>query len=266
MEREIFVHVPFRRLLQVRDKFLALGVGAEVYFSALDLEGHSVEEVKARLTPMVEGGVPFTLHAPFMDLNPGSVDPAVKEVTMRRWLQLLPLVEFVNARAVVVHPGFDHWRYGTLVEEWMDLAARSLLELMDKYPPHLVVAVENIFDRDPWVLKGLLERVNHPRVGHCFDVGHFLLFSGTDLETWFQALGPHLVELHLHDNRGDKDAHIAMGKGIAPWDRIFSLVEATGRDPFLVVEAHSEEDALESLKYLERRFYRGDFGEEGYGA
>ncbi len=254
MEREVFVHVPFRKLPQVREKFLSLGVGAEVYFSALDLEENGVEEMKAQLASMVEAGLAFTLHAPFMDLNPGSVDPAIRRVTMERWLGLLPLVEYLGARCVVVHPGFDHWRYGTLVEEWMEIAARSLLELMDQYPPDILVAVENIFDRDPWVLKGLLERVNHPRVGHCFDVGHFLLFSQVDLDTWFQALGPHLVELHLHDNHGDRDAHIAIGRGVAPWDRIFSLVEATGRDPIMVVEAHTEEDALESLMYLKKRF------------
>jgi len=254
VRREIFVHVPFGKLSQVRDKFLTLGVGAEVYFSALDLEGFSMEEMRERLAPMVEAELSFTLHAPFMDLNPGSVDPSIREVTMRRWLQLLPLVEYLSARCVVVHPGFDHWRYGTLVEEWLGIASQSLLDLMDQYPPDVLVAVENIFDRDPWVLKELLERINHPRVGHCFDVGHFLLFSQADLDTWFQALGPHLVELHLHDNHGDRDAHIAIGKGVAPWDKIFSLVEATGRDPIMVVEAHTEEDALESLKYLEERF------------
>ena len=254
MKKDLFVHVPFRRLPQVMDKFLALGVGAEIYFSALDLEEHTQEEMKAVLAPMVEAGLSFTLHAPFMDLNPGSVDPAIRKVTMGRWLGLLPLVEYLQARCVVVHPGFDHWRYGTLVEEWLDIASRSLQDLMDRYPPDVLVAVENIFDRDPWVLKELLERVDHPRVGHCFDVGHFLLFSQVDLDTWFQALGSHLVELHLHDNHGDRDAHIAIGKGVAPWDRIFSLVEATARKPIMVVEAHTQEDALESLRYLEGYF------------
>ena len=256
--RDVFVHVPFRELPRVREKFLTLGMAAEVYFSALDLDEHSVEEMRAELAPMVEAGLAFTIHAPFMDLNPGSVDPAIRDVTMKRWLQLLPLVEYLRARCVVVHPGFDQWRYGTLVEEWIDIAAGSLQALMDEYPPHVLVAVENIFDRDPWVLKALLERVDHPRVGHCFDVGHFLLFSETDLETWFQALGPHLLELHLHDNQGDRDAHWAIGRGIAPWDRIFSLVEATGRDPIWVVEAHTEKDALESLRYLERHFSRDE--------
>ncbi|RLE00226.1 MAG: sugar phosphate isomerase/epimerase [Aquificota bacterium] len=258
MSREIFVHVPYRKLREVKEKFLALGLSAELYFSALDLENCSLQEIKEELTPMVEAGLSFTIHAPFMDLNPGSVDPAIRKITLQRWLQLLPLVEYLQAKVVVVHPGFDHWRYGALVEEWTELALQTLLDIIDRYPPHLLVAVENIFDKNPWIIKTLLDRVNHPRVGHCFDVGHFLLFSKTDLDTWFQALGPHLLELHLHDNQGDRDAHMGIGRGIAPWDKIFSLVESTGRKPIMVIEAHSEEDALVSLEFLKKRLHPRD--------
>ncbi len=255
MSNEIFVHIPFRRLGGVKNKFLELGLSVELYFSAQDLEDHAPQKIKEELAPMVKAGLSFTLHAPFMDLNPGSVDPAIRKITLHRWLQLLPLVEYLQARCVVVHPGFDHWRYGALIEEWTEVAVQSLLDITDHYPPSVLVAVENIFDRDPWVLKNLLERVNHPRVGHCFDVGHFLLFAKTDLDTWFHALGPHLLELHLHDNRGDRDTHMGIGRGIAPWDKIFYLVEATGKKPLMVVEAHTEEDALVSLEYLKKRFH-----------
>ncbi|RLD99644.1 MAG: sugar phosphate isomerase/epimerase, partial [Aquificota bacterium] len=90
MSREIFVHVPYRKLRDVKEKFLALGLSAELYFSALDLENCSLQEIKEELTPMVEAGLSFTIHAPFMDLNPGSVDPAIRKITLQRWLQLLP--------------------------------------------------------------------------------------------------------------------------------------------------------------------------------
>jgi len=253
--KRLFVHVPYRKLREVRERLLELGISPELYFSALDLEGHDPTEIIEDLIPLKERGLSFTIHAPFMDLNPGSVDPAVRRLTLRRWLQLRSVVEFLQVFSVVVHPGFDHWRYGAAVEQWIDLAAGTILDLMEMYPSHVTVAVENIFERDPWTIKALLERVNHPRVGHCFDVGHFLLFGKVDLETWFAALGNSLVELHLHDNQGDRDAHMGMGTGIAPWDRIFSLVEKAGTNPLLVIEAHTEADALISLDFMKSRGY-----------
>jgi len=253
--KRLFVHVPYRKLREVRGRLLELGISPEIYFSALDLEGHGTEETIGDLAPLKEGGLSFTIHAPFMDLNPGSVDPAVRRLTLKRWLQLRPMVEFLQAQCVVVHPGFDHWRYGTVVEQWVELAAETISDLMEGYPSHVTVAVENIFEKESWTIKALLERVNHPRVGHCFDVGHFLLFGETDLETWFAALGDRLVELHLHDNQGDKDAHMGMGLGIAPWDKVFSLVERAGTNPLLVIEARTEEDALISLDFMISRGY-----------
>ncbi len=251
----LFVHVPYRKLGEAKEKLLGLAISPEIYFSALDLEGRGPGEIIGDLAPLKDGGLSFTLHAPFMDLNPGSVDPGVRGLTLKRWLQLRPMVEFLQARCVVVHPGFDHWRYGAAVEQWVELAAETISDLMEDYPSHVTVAVENIFERDPWTIKALLERLNHPRVGHCFDVGHFLLFGDADLETWFAALGDWLVELHLHDNRGDKDAHMGMGMGIAPWDELFSLVDKTGTFPLLVIEAHTEEDALISLDFMKSRGY-----------
>ena len=254
MKRQ-FVHVPYRKLKEVKKRLLELGISPEIYFSALDLEEHEPAEIIEDLAPLKEQGLSFTIHAPFMDLNPGSVDPAVRGLTLKRWLQLKPVVESLQAFSVVVHPGFDHWRYGNYAEQWVELAAETILELIKMYPSHVTVAVENIFERDPRTIKALLERVNHPRVGHCFDVGHFLLFSKVDLETWFAALGSNLVELHLHDNQGDRDSHMGIGTGIAPWDRIFSLVEKAGTNPLLVIEAHTEADALISLEFMKSRGY-----------
>jgi sugar phosphate isomerase/epimerase len=250
MQKRIFVHIPYRRIKEFGNKVVEMKLHPEIYFSAKDLDEHPIKEITETLSTLVKKGAYFTIHAPFMDLNPGSIDSKIRSITLERWLQLLPIIDFLKACTVVIHPGFDHWRYGTMTDEWMQLASQTIQEVMEQYPPSVTLAVENIFDKDPWVLKGLLELVNHPRVGHCFDVGHFLLFSKTDLETWFYALGAYMTELHLHDNQGDRDSHLGIGQGIAPWEQVFSLVRATGKTPLLTIEARTQKDAMISLEYL----------------
>jgi sugar phosphate isomerase/epimerase len=112
------------------------------------------------------------------------------------------------------------------------------------------VAVENVFDEEPEALAMLIERINNPHFGFCFDTGHFNLFSTVTMEAWFALLGKHLVEVHLHDNSGSADAHQALGKGTVDFARVFRLIRECPADPVFTLEAHDAEDIEPSLRTI----------------
>ena len=60
--------------------------------------------------------------------------------------------------------------------------------------PARIIAVENIFEKEPSTLRGLLEAIDDPGFRHCFDVGHWNMFTTVSLEEWFAELGPFMVE------------------------------------------------------------------------
>jgi sugar phosphate isomerase/epimerase len=111
----------------------------------------------------------------------------------------------------------------------------------------LRIAVENVFDEDPEALQMLIEKIDSPDFGFCFDTGHFNLFSKVTMEQWFESLGRHLVEVHLHDNDGKADSHWALGRGTIDFENLFHLLNARSPSAVFTVEAHDVNDVETSL-------------------
>ena len=111
----------------------------------------------------------------------------------------------------------------------------------------LRVAVENVFDEEPGALKMLIDKIARPDFGFCFDTGHFNLFSSVPMEQWFEALGRHLIEVHLHDNDGTADSHWALGRGNIEFEKFFGLLQTHAPAPVFTIEAHDKNDIEASI-------------------
>lgn len=256
MKGKVHVHVPWWYLTANYDEALEriekAGVGVELYLSAEEMDATTVSQWERFLLPMVKREIPFTLHAPFMDLSPGSADAWIRKVSIERWLQMVPLIDLVAPKVVVVHPGYNRCFYEEHIEDWQERTAEALNVFIDSFTFNTKVGVENIFDRTPEPLRGLLEKADHPQIGCCFDVGHFNVFGTGSLQNWLETLGRWIVELHIHDNRGENDDHHALGTGTAPIrEAIVWSLSNLKEEPVFTIESHTVEDLLASLRYLD---------------
>lgn len=243
----IHIHIPYPKLKDFFELMRVRRYDLEVYFSAavLDqIEKHDLENLLERL----DWNPKLTLHAPFMDLNPGAVDPMVRSVTQVRFRQILNVAAILKPRAVVFHAAYDRWRYSGRTDVWLDYSIdtwRKVVETASKIG--LRVAIENVFDENPDALQMLIEKIDDPNFGFCFDTGHFNLFSKVTMDRWFETLGPRLVEVHLHDNDGTADSHWAVGRGNIEFNRFFGLMHERAPVPIFTVEAHDKDDIETSL-------------------
>jgi sugar phosphate isomerase/epimerase len=55
------------------------------------------------------------------------------------------------------------------------------------------------------------------------------------------------MELHLHDNNGEEDTHLAVGKGNADFAGLFQIINEKGLSPTITLEPHKEETLWQSL-------------------
>ncbi len=244
----IHIHIPYPKLKDFFELIRNRRYDLEIYFSAAVLdqvEKHDLESLLERL----DWNPKLTLHAPFMDLNPGAIDPMVRSVTQVRFRQLLNVAAILKPRAAVFHAAYDRWRYSGRKDIWLDYSIdtwRKVVESASKIG--LRVAVENVFDEEPDALQMLIEKIGSPDFGFCFDTGHLNLFSTTSMEQWFETLGRHLVEVHLHDNDGTADAHRALGRGNIDFNKFFKLMSLHAKMPVLTIEAHDKDDIESSLE------------------
>lgn len=244
------VHVPYTRIGDYMDFIKKKRLNLEIFFRGEDLISLRAEDLK-NLLKELEYGPALTIHSPFMDLSPAAIDPGVREVTHERFSQVFEAAKVLRPEAIVFHSGYEKWKYAHKVEVWLEGCLAMWPEFIRKAEVlNTKIAVENIFEDTPDNLALLMKELASEHFGICFDTGHMNIFTSVPISTWLNALGKYIVELHLHDNSGDMDSHLAIGEGSFGFDALFDALK--GRDIIRTIEATSTEDVLKSLEALKK--------------
>ncbi|QWV93062.1 sugar phosphate isomerase/epimerase [Geomonas oryzisoli] len=251
MSKKVFVHVPYSQIAEHLPFILERKLNPEIYLSADALDAATPAQLAETARALKGEGLSCTIHAPFMDLNPGSLERMLRDATMHRFRQVLDAAELLRPEVMVFHPGFDRWRYGEAQGQWLELSVAAWREVLPRTREiGTVVAVENIFEEEPSTLKALFEAVQEPSFGHCFDVGHWNLFKRVGMEEWFEALGGWIREVHIHDNSGTRDDHAPPGDGAIDFKLFFELMDKYAPDAAFTIESHSRPHLENSLQVL----------------
>lgn len=160
------------------------------------------ERLKKNLTEL--GITAAQAHAPIINpFNPGEVD------YMDAYRKSLHFCQIVGIPRIVIHAGClpDNTK-----EEFManNIAFyRSMIPFMEE--TGVEILLENIghyadsyYLRNGAELRELIDALDHPMFGACWDVGHANLYNKKDCEQYSSvvALGDKLKALHVHDNCG----------------------------------------------------------------
>jgi len=248
-----FINFPFRRLQQELDFVLAhriqpeIGLEGDTLYTATDAE---YREVAAALAG---AGLGYTLHAPFFDLAPGALDEKILAASRAKLGMAFALIEIFRPAAVVCHLNYEENKHGYKEAAWFDASLATWRELLAQAAAHQVpLMLENTYETGPEQHKKMLAALNSPLARFCLDVGHVSAFARNTWQEWLPALSPWLGQLHLHDNHGDRDAHLAPGRGSFDFPGLFGYLKEQGLHPLVTLEPHTEDDLWESLTALDR--------------
>ena len=250
------VNIPFSWLMEGDwlNTFLENRLNPEIGLDAAALDNWSLTEFDAIARRFHESGRTITLHGPFLDLSPGSPDPAIRSVTQDRLNQLVEAVDAFKPLTVVCHAGYDGTRYGFIRETWYENAietwSRMGSQLADK---GVRLMLENVYEMSPDELREIFEQLDTRHAGCCLDVGHLSVFSHVPAGTWIETLSPYIGQIHLHDNYRQSDLHVGLGKGAIDFSPVFEWLRSTPRHPVITLEPHREADLLASIAFLENR-------------
>lgn len=91
----IQVNIPYTMLCQsYLDRFITHRLNPEIGFDADALDHCSLSDVNIVARRLCDCGLTITLHAPFIDLSPGSPDPEVRRLTQKRIEQVVRLIPY----------------------------------------------------------------------------------------------------------------------------------------------------------------------------
>ena len=80
----------------------------------------------------------------------------------------------------------------------------------------------------------LLDTAHFADIGVCFDLGHAHIMSS--VAAAFAKLKPHIHSTHIHDNAGDRDAHLWPGEGTIDWEQAMALLRSAPHVPPVLLE------------------------------
>lgn len=245
-----YVRIPYEMIGEHIGLIRKLALNLEVYLSGELLDTLGPETING-LRNTLGNDISLTIHAPFMDLSPGAVDSKVRAVTMERFSQVFDAAGALRPEAIVFHSGYERWKYALSPEAWLEASMRTWPAFIRRASEMGTrIAVENVFEDEPDNLALLMGELGSGHFGICFDTGHFNLFSRRPLSQWLEALGKHIIELHLHDNDGGFDSHLPIGEGMFDFGELFRSL--WGREVIHTIESNTPEHVMKSMERLRR--------------
>ena len=209
--------------------------------------GDVVEKMKAAYDiTMAE-----SIHGVFMDINFSGSDEKIYEISVFRMKQCIEAAVSCGVHKVVFHSCFHPVLApkDPLYKIWAEKSAGLLCGLADKY--NVDIYIENVLDRTPAILRQMMQEANHERVHVCLDVGHANL-SPVPLGQWMDELAPYIRYLHLSDNRGLYDDHLALGDGTVDFQKMQEKILEYDTQADYTLEVGSPENVERSAVYLQR--------------
>ena len=200
------------------------------------------------LARLNETGYSFTVHSPYEDVNIASSDLSVRRRSIDAVkTSLRRAVEF-EALNVVVHPGTRD--SGATVDEAFQANCDSILEIWDyscSLGQHMSVENDIPHHGGLLVLPDDFRRffsLGGVRMPLLLDVGHANMSKS--LRAFIEQMSSDFAELHVHDNNGLEDQHLAMGGGNVD----FGLLKPLFANSSLLFTVESVHDPIESFKKL----------------
>ncbi len=249
----IFVHTP-AHLLPARLPFLLnRKLQPEVACQEVLLEKLDFELLGDCADKLYEQGLRTTLHAPFSGFNPGSNKKKIRNVSLQTAAESLQLAKKLRARRVVFHPGLAYGSDGKQLDLWLKNNLAFWPEFLEQAAAiDCTICIENIFETTPDIFINMLQEINSPHMGHVFDIGHWNIFGTGKLLDWLNATAPYLRHMHLHDNYGERDEHLAIGSGYVPFSTLFAWLQTANSPATITIENPRLPELEVSLQAIQR--------------
>jgi sugar phosphate isomerase/epimerase len=252
----------------------ALKIAIENGFQAFELFGEFPQcvceefdtEAREKMRSIAESaGIPIAVHAPFNSLNIAALNPGIRRESVRQHLDAVDLCADLGGGSVIAHngsyvtskkirknlPEAEQFQWNLNVESLKTITKRAeernvslCLENVGFEPSLIDSSVDDMLR--------IREEVASPAMAFCIDIGHARLNG--ELDNVLERMGPLTQHIHITDNFGEDDDHVAIGDGnfdyrphlqfFMAFEHIITLeVTAIGTDPAA---------AIRSKKYVDR--------------
>jgi sugar phosphate isomerase/epimerase len=194
-----------------------------------DMHAKEVEGMRENLTSR---SLEPIVHSAVYDINLASLNPLIRKASVRQTMESIRFAAKIGAKIVIIHPG-RAGRMGVMLA----------VENSPRGRAHRLVTTpqEHLY---------ILRRLGSPHLGALLDIGHAHTW-GLDLREYVKSLVDYIILFHLHDNRGQDDEHLPLGRGNIDLRGIVEEFQLMKKRHPLILSMRRKQDIEESIRFLE---------------
>lgn len=183
----------------------------------------------------------FTVHSPFADINIASPSKPMLNFMIKRLKRSMLFAKALDAKLWVLHPGIKTGI--SMFYPGMDWKQNvESINTLNNYAKDLgiQIAVENLPERYGFIMntpehfQRLYEESFLEGVGIVLDTGHSNLEAKT--EAFLRKFPEKIVQIHISDNMGEHDQHLAVGNGNINWSNFANILSEIKYDKLIMIE------------------------------
>ncbi|ADG14061.1 Xylose isomerase domain protein TIM barrel [Methanocaldococcus infernus ME] len=155
----------------------------------------------------------YTLHCPLSDMNLSSFREKVRKTSIEVVEDILKVADKANASLIVLHPGYCIFKED--YTKALNALKKSIFELNRLQSEYSIkITIENMPSYSMFMFREPTEEIIEilGDVGITFDIGHSFLNNNIN-EFLNDKIIDKIFHIHIHDNNGEFDEHLCIGKG-----------------------------------------------------
>jgi len=203
------------------------------------------------------------LHASYIDVNLACTSDLLRKAAVKRVMNCVRIAYLLGAEYVTLHMGYLHEDYlPKRLNIIRELAKKSLISILNVARDYQVkICIENKEKKrrkhlmtDPFEIMKLINDLSeyYELLFVTFDIGHANTWN-IDLKAFFDVIRGKVRVIHLHDNHGTADEHLALGEGSIDFDSLLPYIVSKCQNVPLILEIHSWNGLFKSIKYIENK-------------
>ena len=197
----------------------------------------------------------YSIHSPFMDVNIAALQDKSRLNSIKQIKDSIDLANKINAEAVVIHPGLAPFLANKYFLDKVYETANNSIKELGEYGRDLGVlaTIENMPTFDGMLynnMEDLHNLLTSLDMSMTLDIGH-ANHSGYSPD---QMIFDSIKHIHIHDNFGDEDAHLALGEGSIELKYIVNSLEEKNYDGIYIIEVNDYDSIKKSYEYMKKNF------------
>jgi sugar phosphate isomerase/epimerase len=192
------------------------------------------------------------VSGPYVDLNPGSPERLVTAACQERFTQAHRFATALGAGEMVFCSTFlPIIRLPAYEEDWVRRSVAFWRTFLDQAGCRVRISLANTFESDPSRLVQVAAGVDNPAFGLTFDLGHYLVYGQTPLESWLHAVAPYCQTVYVHSNDGAVDQHLPPQQGVLQGQQLQTAARCLPAGTRFVAKMNDKAGLRSSLDWIE---------------